>query len=242
MYILKEGYALEDLKSLPKDFRKDFQEVLKSGLIGWDERNRIILIRGHLEHNPITNTNQIKYVEKVLETLPNSLLFNELLNIVKGLTKGLTKGLLKVLKDSIEIKIEIPIEIEHKEDSSPKEKKPEKKKYLEFVMLTDDEHKKLVQKFGKKGADEKIEELNIGIGSKGYKYVSHYHAILSWNRGGGDQGDDKSTIESKIRQSEERIKRMELAKKSAPTERDKKDIEGNIKIEQDKIQEWKKRL
>jgi hypothetical protein len=199
MYILKEGYALEDLKCLPKDFRKDFQEVLKSGLIGWDERNRIILIRGHLEHNPITNTNQIKYVEKVLETLPNSLLFNELLNIVKGLTKGLTKGLLKVLKDSIEIKIEIPIEIEHKEDSpedEKKDKKPRKKKYLDSVMLTDEEYEKLVRKFGKKGADDRIEELDLGIGTHGYKYLSHYKAILSWNKK-KDKPAEKSAAEIK---------------------------------------------
>jgi hypothetical protein len=230
MYILKEGYALEDLKCLPKDFRKDFQEVLKSGLIGWDERSRIILIRGHLEHNPITNTNQIKYVEKVLETLPNSLLFNELLEIVKGLTKGLTKGLLKVLKDSIEIKIEIPITIEHKEDSSQnegKEKKPEKKKYLDSVMLADDEYRKLVEKFGKKGADDRIEELDLGIGTHGYKYLSHYKAILSWERKNTDKPAEKSAAE--IANIKECIRTQEglLVGQSDPVRI--KEIKGKIK-------------
>ena len=57
-----------------------------------------------------------------------------------------------------------------------------KKKYLDYVFLTNDEHKKLIDKFGLEGAQERIENLNDAIGSKGYKYKSHYHTILSWDR------------------------------------------------------------
>ena len=57
-----------------------------------------------------------------------------------------------------------------------------KKEYKEKVFLTDDEYQKLVEKFGQKGADDRIEELSLGISSKGYKYKSHYHAILAWDR------------------------------------------------------------
>jgi len=57
----------------------------------------------------------------------------------------------------------------------------DKKKYLEFVLLTDDEYKKLCDRFGKSVADSYIERLNNYLGSKGKKYKSHYHTILNWS-------------------------------------------------------------
>ena len=58
----------------------------------------------------------------------------------------------------------------------------DKVRHLEFVFLTEKEHKALIDKFGEATTKEYIENLNNGIGSKGYKYDSHYHAILSWHR------------------------------------------------------------
>lgn len=57
-----------------------------------------------------------------------------------------------------------------------------KKRYGDFVQMTDAEHEKLISQFGEKGTKDRIEALNIGIGSKGYKYRSHYHTILAWER------------------------------------------------------------
>jgi hypothetical protein len=54
--------------------------------------------------------------------------------------------------------------------------------HLDFVFLTKEEHSKLVEKFGESRTADLIEELNSGIGSKGYKYKSHYHTILNWAR------------------------------------------------------------
>lgn len=54
--------------------------------------------------------------------------------------------------------------------------------YGPFVKLTSEEHEKLVEKFGDEGAQDRIDNLNEGIGSKGYKYKSHYFTILSWER------------------------------------------------------------
>jgi DNA-binding MarR family transcriptional regulator len=56
-----------------------------------------------------------------------------------------------------------------------------KKRFGEFVLLTDQEYQKLIEKFGQEAADKKIEALNNGIGAKGYRYKSHYHAILNWD-------------------------------------------------------------
>jgi len=57
-----------------------------------------------------------------------------------------------------------------------------KKKYGDFVLLDDDEYQKLVNRFGEDGTNSRIEALNEGIGSRGYRYKSHYHTILTWER------------------------------------------------------------
>ena len=69
------------------------------------------------------------------------------------------------------------------------EKKPKKHKYGEHknVLLTDDEVKKLKERFGSSYL-EKIEKLSNGIALKGYKYKSHYLALLSWFK---DEAPDK---------------------------------------------------
>lgn len=61
--------------------------------------------------------------------------------------------------------------------------KPSKHKYGEHnnVLLTDDEYAKLQEKFPH-DYTERIETLSEGMARKGYKYKSHYLAILSWAR------------------------------------------------------------
>ena len=54
--------------------------------------------------------------------------------------------------------------------------------YSEAVRLTKDEYSKLVDKFGQKGADDRIENLSLYVQSKGDKYRSHYATILNWDR------------------------------------------------------------
>jgi len=58
-----------------------------------------------------------------------------------------------------------------------------KKPYGHFknVLLTDDEYKKLQDKFGVELSDH-IETLSLGIASKGYRYKDHYATILNWDR------------------------------------------------------------
>lgn len=77
------------------------------------------------------------------------------------------------------------------ENNENKKKKQTKKKpamvkkaYGEFenVELSDSEYKKLLDKFGEDGTHSRIENLSLGIESKGYKYSSHYATILNWER------------------------------------------------------------
>ena len=58
--------------------------------------------------------------------------------------------------------------------------KESKVKYSDFVMLTDSEHKKLVDAHGEESAKLFIEKLDHYKGSNGKKYNSDYHAILTW--------------------------------------------------------------
>ena len=59
--------------------------------------------------------------------------------------------------------------------------KTPKHKYGEFknVLLTDEEYIKLQEKFPH-DYSERIENMSEGIARKGYKYKSHYLAILNW--------------------------------------------------------------
>lgn len=78
-------------------------------------------------------------------------------------------------------------EVEVEEDIHIKEepkKKIQKEKWGEFqnVFLSVEEREKLIKLFGEDSTNQKIENLSIGIQSKGYKYKSHYATILSWDR------------------------------------------------------------
>ena len=61
-----------------------------------------------------------------------------------------------------------------------RKKKPAKKRYAEYVMLTEDEHQKLLQELGETGTDRVVEILNNYKGANGKKYKSDYLAIRNW--------------------------------------------------------------
>jgi len=61
----------------------------------------------------------------------------------------------------------------------------DKKKYLDYVYLTDEEYQKLVNKFGEESTKERIENLDNWIGEKPTEKKrqkdSHYRTILMWD-------------------------------------------------------------
>ena len=65
----------------------------------------------------------------------------------------------------------------HKSETNNK-----KQRYMDSVLLTLEEHQKLIEKFGEGETKTYIENLNNYIGSKGKKYKSHYFTILSWSK------------------------------------------------------------
>lgn len=72
---------------------------------------------------------------------------------------------------------------DEEEPAPPKEKgraAPEKKKYAEFVRMTEDEYEKLVERYGQIFTMACVEELDNYKGAKGKTYKNDYRAILSW--------------------------------------------------------------
>lgn len=58
--------------------------------------------------------------------------------------------------------------------------KEKKRKYADFVFLTESEYKKLVTSYGDSETGKMIEKLSNYKGAKGKKYKSDYRAILNW--------------------------------------------------------------
>lgn len=74
-------------------------------------------------------------------------------------------------------------EVKLREDNKaelPEDSRSKKSSFGEFVTLTEDEHQKLISKFGKEKTEQMIDILDNAKGAKGYKYKSDYRAILSW--------------------------------------------------------------
>jgi DNA-binding transcriptional regulator YhcF (GntR family) len=72
-----------------------------------------------------------------------------------------------------------------KESKERKEGKEVKDTYLNFVKLTKSEYNKLVEKFGIKGTEDKIFNLNEYGHTKARKfkeYTDHYRVILKWSK------------------------------------------------------------
>lgn len=59
------------------------------------------------------------------------------------------------------------------------------------VLLSREEHSKLVDRFGQRITDELIFELDTYVSSKGKKYASHYATILSWAKRKADRLNEK---------------------------------------------------
>jgi hypothetical protein len=98
-------------------------------------------------------------------------------------------GKYSIVKDSI-----VEDNIYPSSDTSNDKHKEVKHKYGEFnnVLLTDDEYAK-VQDLP--CYEKLINSLSIYIASKGNKYKSHYHTLLSWSRR-NNEGNENSTFDA----------------------------------------------
>ncbi len=54
--------------------------------------------------------------------------------------------------------------------------------YPNVNKMTQEEHQKLIEKFGEAGTRDRVENLSLYIASKGDKYKNHYATILAWEK------------------------------------------------------------
>ena len=85
-----------------------------------------------------------------------------------------------------------PISLPNAKERKGKESKGNNKKhkYLDKVLLTDEEYTKLINKFGEVETKIWIKKLDDGIAIKGYPYKSHYRAILKWKENEKEKKED----------------------------------------------------
>jgi len=86
----------------------------------------------------------------------------------------------------------------------------------DFVLLTEEEFKKLESALGSKLTGEYINKLNNYIGSKGTKYKSHYHTILMWASKDGTQ-HPKSKVDVNTKEFEEKLESWKKEIETRPT-------------------------
>lgn len=83
---------------------------------------------------------------------------------------------------------------------------PDKLKFLEFVYLTQEEYGNLITWYGLDKVKDIIQRMNDYLWSKGDKYKSHYHTILSWfNQKGIKRIDTQKIIPEKPEAKVEKV-------------------------------------
>ena len=79
----------------------------------------------------------------------------------------------------IEKEVEVEVDLEINNNSAPTATKKHKYGTHNNVLLTDEEYLKLQERFPT-DYNEKINTLSEGLALKGYKYKSHYLAVIKW--------------------------------------------------------------
>lgn len=77
-------------------------------------------------------------------------------------------------------------------------KENNKRKFLEFVELSDEEYTKLIQDYWKARTDDFIARLNDYIGSSWKKYKSHYFTLLNFMRRDGVKKIEKQEAPKEV--------------------------------------------
>ena len=164
--------------------------------VKWIKDSNIIWVKNFLKHQPKSPL-FLKSVEGCLNNICSNPSNNGIIQEYGdyysrlGVSILYSNGIVRVSKGLVNL---TELELEH--DIEQEQGIPGKHKYGEFknVLLSDGERVKLVERFGESSFNEKVEEMSLAIGSKGYKYKSHYLAILQWDKRGQKDGTSRGNI------------------------------------------------
>ena len=102
---------------------------------------------------------------------------------LRKLNEVLTENNIKLMVDNAKLEYDLSkARACRKKCEKAKLLQSNKKRYLDYVYLTDDEYNKLLELFWKEKLNRELLKLNEYIGSKWVKYESHYHTIRNWNQ------------------------------------------------------------
>ena len=100
-FVLKRGYATDDIGIDAETFGRDFAELQQRGLVAYDPETHLLLIPNYLKHNPITHRNQATGAIKRLDELPTSPLLAKLLEAVESAGKDYLKDLAEAIRQRL---------------------------------------------------------------------------------------------------------------------------------------------
>ena len=139
---------------------------------GDNRDDNLELLPSQAAHMPsILAQRRIKELEaKLAELLPsvddNKKLAVTASTVAKQLTKVSSSEATQKIKDTIQKK---PIYIPYPE-------------FANVNKMTEEQHHKLIERFGEERTKDMVENLSLYIASKGDKYKDHYATILSWEK------------------------------------------------------------
>lgn len=100
-YQLPFAYAIEDTELTKKRFQRAWDELCASGIIMYDDRSQMILLKNFLKYNPLENPNQVKGALTKITCLPKSNLFQIIYDYLKSQNGHNNKQYLKPLLDTL---------------------------------------------------------------------------------------------------------------------------------------------
>lgn len=81
-YHLPKLYVMADTKLSQNKFTVAWKEVIKSGMVKYDEQSEMILVCNFLKYNPLENPNQVKGAIAKLKELPETPFFADIADIL----------------------------------------------------------------------------------------------------------------------------------------------------------------
>jgi len=157
------------------------------GKIKYDRDNNELIMLNWLKHNPAKSPLTAKCIDKELNEIKNQgfrTFIHGLCVQLRYPVSPLQAPSKPLLSKQTETKTKKETEtIKDKETSESSNRQPIKKPYGEFknVYLTDEELKKLNEKYGDTETKNKTEALSAYIRSKGVQYKDHYATIIQWS-------------------------------------------------------------
>lgn len=167
----------------PADF------MIGTALMSFEQKGKYVSLLcyqhqlGHLsKEDMISVCGEDKRIFSKFKQDPEGLYYNERLEKESIKRSSFSQSRRNNASTSLALAKHMPEHMENvnRNENNKEQLKTTKVQFLEFVFMTQGQYDQLAQKLGKTVLDEYVERLNNYIGSKGKRYKSHYHTILSW--------------------------------------------------------------